>query len=379
MGGLVRDVLLCQSSLDLDIVVEGDAIGLARQIARDRDWTIRTHPRFGTAKLSMKEFGLDIAMARSETYQKPGALPVVKQGAILDDLLRRDFTINAMAARLNPGCFGELLDPYGGQGDLSKRIVRVLHQVSFIDDPTRILRALRYEQRLDFHLERNTEKLIRQDLDNLDAVTGERLWHELELILEEKHPEKAICRADELGVLQKLYPALRGDGWLREKFAQARTGGDGPLSLSGIYLALLAYRVDPEDIPVFISRLKMPGWAARIVRDVPRIRQGMSSLAALEIRPSEIYRRLEHQIPEVIKAAAVAADSLVVRERLELYLNSLRAIKPSLSGDDLQEMGVKPRGELGRILRVLRDARLDHEVTLRVEEEALVRRLLTRV
>ena len=189
------------ANLDIDLVVEGDAIALARRIAKGKNWGLRTHPRFGTAKLLLENLGLDLVTARSEIYAHPGALPSVKPGTIEDDLRRRDFTINAMAVCITPDHFGELLDPHGGQGDLGRGLIRILHRDSFSDDPTRILRALRYEKRLNFNLEQDTEGLMRQHLDNLNTVTGERLWHELELILQEERPEKVLCRADELGVL----------------------------------------------------------------------------------------------------------------------------------------------------------------------------------
>lgn len=400
VGGVVRDLLLEQgraggADLDLDLVVEGDAIALARRIARVKHWGLRTHPRFGTAKLYQENFSLDLVTARSETYVQPGALPAVKPGTIEDDLGRRDFTINAMAACLSTDSFGELLDPHGGQRDLGKGLIRILHGDSFADDPTRILRALRYEKRLRFHLEQDTEELLRRHLDTLDTVTGERLWHELELILKEECPEKVLCRGEELGVLQRLHPALRGDGWLADKFARYRVWSlesgvwSPPLPASGlgtrnsevstrieVYVALLVFRLTAEEIGGCIARLKMPGWAARTGRDVVQLKQVLSSLASAEPRPSEIYRRLNRHLPEVIEAAAIASDSPIVQQRLELYLKRLRHVKPELGGDDLQSMGVPPGRKMGQILRALHTARLDQTVTTREAEEALVRRLL---
>jgi tRNA nucleotidyltransferase (CCA-adding enzyme) len=376
VGGVVRDLLLGQPNLDLDVVVEGNAVTLARQIAKARNWEVRTHPRFGTAKLCWENLNLDLVTARSETYARPGALPTVEQGTIQADLLRRDFTINAMAARLSPEFFGELLDPHGGQADLRKGLVRVLHRDSFRDDPTRILRALRYEQRLDFHLEQNTQDLVRHGLNNLDTLTGERLWNELELILKERFPAKVLRRADELGVLQKLCPALKGDSWLVEKFTQAGSVGDETLSLPAVYLALLAYRLSEEDTAACVARLKMPGWATRTMRDIVRLRQTLHMLTSPRLRPSEVYHKLESHMPETIKSAAVASDFPVMRERLDRYLCNLRDVKPFLKGDDLVKMGVTPGKELGRILRALLDARLNQEVTSRVGEEALVKKIL---
>jgi len=389
VGGTVRDLILGQtwSGTDLDLVVEGDAVELARRIAKGKNWGLRTHPRFGTAKLLLDNLGLDLVTARSEIYSQPGALPSVKRGTIEDDLRRRDFTINAMAVCITPDSFGLLIDPHGGGGDLGRGMIRILHRGSFVDDPTRILRALRYEKRLNFDLERDTEELMQLHLDSLNTVTGERMWHELELILREECPENALCRADELGVLQRLHPALQGDSWLYEMFRRIRKpqvssqqsaagspGRGGGLSTK-VYLVLLMYRFNGEEVEGCISRLKMPGWAARAGRDMVRLRQSLPSLASAEIRPSDIYRLLNCHLPHVIEAMATASDSPVVRERLQRFLGRLRYVKPELNGNDLQDMGVPSGRKMGRILRDLQSARLDQTVSSREEEEAMVRRL----
>ena len=222
VGGVVRDLLLGQPNFDLDLVVEGDAIDLAHQLAQAKQGKLITHPRFNTAKLQWDKWSVDIATARSETYAKPGALPRVKPSSLSNDISRRDFTINTMAVCLNPSRYGELIDLYGGMDDLKHKIIRILHEKSFTDDATRILRGLRYEQRLDFQLEPVTLQLLKRDIPMLDTISGDRIRHELELILKEEFPEKVLRRAEELGVLTKLHPALKGNGWLAEKFKQAR-------------------------------------------------------------------------------------------------------------------------------------------------------------
>ncbi|MCL0077140.1 hypothetical protein M1O12_03870 [Dehalococcoidia bacterium] len=227
---------------------------------------------------------------------------------------------------------------------------------------------------------------------SLNTVTGERLWHELELILKEECPEKVLCRADELGVLQRLHPALQGDSWLAERFARVRKsevssrqsavgspGWGGGLSTidyrlsTEVYLALLAYRLTGEEVEGCIARLKLPGWAARAGRDMVRLSKSLSSLASAELRPSDIYRRLNRHLPHVIEAAAIASDSPIVQQRLDLYLKRLRHVKPELCGDDLRSMGVPPGRKMGRILRALQAAKLDQTVVTREDEEALVR------
>ena len=222
VGGVVRDLFLSRANFDFDLVVEGNAIKLARRLARDSQAKLTIHSRFGTAKLNYPDFSLDLATARSETYSKPGALPTVKPGKLKDDLVRRDFSINAMALHLNPQHFGELIDLYHGKDDLDNRLIRILHSNSFIDDSTRILRAIRYEQRLGFKLEAETEKLLRRDVTMLNTISGDRIKHELELILKEDKPELVLQRSGELGVLRQLHPSLKGNGWLSEVFIKAR-------------------------------------------------------------------------------------------------------------------------------------------------------------
>ncbi|MFC2005783.1 CCA tRNA nucleotidyltransferase, partial [Chloroflexota bacterium] len=222
VGGMVRDLFLKRTNLDLDLVASGDAINLAQQLTESTHGKVITHPRFYTAKIQWNKWSIDLATARSETYDRPGALPNVKPGSLDSDLFRRDFTINAMAVELMPGRYGQLIDLYGGRNDLKHKLIRVLHERSFIDDATRIWRGLRYEQRLNFQLEPNTLRLLKRDTPMLDTISGDRIRHELELILKEEFPEKILRRAEELKALPKLHPALKGDIWLTEKFGKVR-------------------------------------------------------------------------------------------------------------------------------------------------------------
>ena len=377
VGGAVRDLFLGRSNLDLDLVFEGDAPSLARQIARQGNMKVVTHPHFGTATISQGNASFDMVTARSESYVRPGALPAVKPGTIRDDLYRRDFTINAMAAHLHPDRFGELVDPYGGKGDLDRGLIKVLHGDSFKDDPTRIWRAIRYEQRLGFRLEPETESLLRRDLALMDAVSGDRLRHELERILKEDEPEKAIVRAYELGILQQLTPSLQGDGWISQCFQRARQASPDLQAETAVYLALLVWRLDKGQIEAFIERLKFNRITTRILRQIPPLKELLPSFEAQDLRPSGIYHRLERYRPHAVMSAALATDSEAVHRKLALYLSSLGHTAPSLNGDELKRLGVPPGRKLGGTLRALKDARLDGVVTSREEEETLVRRWLS--
>jgi len=379
VGGVVRDLLLNRTNFDLDLVVEGDAVNLARELTSINQGKIVTHPRFGTAKLKWDKWSVDLATARSETYVRPGALPTVKPNAIKDDLFRRDFTINAMAIELNPSRYGQLLDLYGGRNDLEHKLVRVLHDKSFIDDATRIWRGLRYEQRLNFQLEPATLQLLKRDIAYLDTISGDRIRHELELILKEEYPEKVLHRADELGVLLKLHPALKGNGWLAEKFEQARKLSSPDLPSTVLYLALLAYRLNEEENEQLISYLRLAKSVTQTLRDAIGLKTRLKSLANPELSPSNIYSLLHGYSSLAVLVNSLASDSPVARQHIGLFLSKLRYIKPALIGKDITRMGLVPGPGIKEVLDLLLEAKLDGKVTNKRDEEGLVKRWLARV
>lgn len=371
VGGVVRDLFLGRENLDLDASVEGDAIGLAEGLAEKYKVRLVSHSRFGTAKLRFSTFSLDIATARTETYSHPGALPTVKPGSIVDDLKRRDFSINAMAVCLTPGRFGELFDPLGGKDDLDKGLVRVLHERSFIDDATRILRGIRYEQRLGFKFEEETERLLRRDVKMLRTISGDRLRHELERVLEEEAPEKALRRAGELGVLKELHPALKGNGWLAKVFRRARRGGKVPSA--NLYLCLLCYQLNENEAEEFLKRLNFPARATKAVLDTVRLESEVRRLADEDIKPSAVYELLHSYDSVAVEANLVAADSPLTKRHLQLYLSKLRYVRTLLDGVDLAALGIPVGPAIGEALAALRTARLDGELRTRRDEVEFVR------
>ena len=373
VGGAVRDLLLKQANLDLDLVVEGDAINLAQQLIQLKQGKITTHPHFGTAKLQWGKWSVDVTTARSETYAKPGALPSVESSSIDSDLFRRDFTINAMAIYLTPPHYGELIDLHGGRDDLKHGLIRILHKKSFADDATRIWRGLRYEQRLDFQLETKTLKLLKRNIPMLDTISGDRIRYELECILKEKSPEKILRRAGELGVLAKLRPSLRGNGWLAGRFRQARQLSSPDLASVELYLALLAYPLTNEESKQLISYLRLTKSEAQTLRDTNSLKDKLESLANPELTPSRIYSLLHDYSASAITANESASDSPITRRHLQLFLDKLRYVKPILTGDDLLKMSIAPGPHLKEILNRLHEARLDGKVTSRQDEEALVK------
>ena len=378
VGGVVRDIFLERVNLDLDLVIEGDAINFAKKLARANRAVLTTHPRFGTATLQWRNRSIDVVTARTESYPAPGSLPKVKPGPIKDDLARRDFTINAMAIELNPRHFGELLDPFGGRKDTRAGTIRILHDKSFIDDATRIWRAIRYEQRLDFRIEPDTMKLLKKGIPKLAIISGTRIRHEVEYILEEEYPENAFMRADELGVLRKLHPALKGDFWLEETIVLARERYTVEPPSSLLYLALLTYRLTPKEAEQLISYLKLPRLSARVLSDCQAVKALNEELATPGMAPSKIYDLLHGRSLIAIHACQLATDSPVTEENLDLYLNVLRNIQPSLSGKDLKRLGIPEGPEIKEALLMLREAKLDGRISSRKEEEEMVKGLLVR-
>ena len=372
VGGVVRDMLLGYPNFDLDLVVEGDAIDLAQQIAGISQAKLITHPRFGTAKLDYGNFTLDMATTRGETYAKPGALPTVTPGSLSDDLFRRDFSINAMAMSLTRNNFGELFDPYHGKSDLEHYLIRILHPKSFSDDATRILRAIRYEQRLRFKLEPQTAQLLKRDIPMLDTISGDRIRHELELILKEKYPERIIKRLGELEVLQRINPALKGDAescqLLAVSFQKARQL-NRPSQLPSLYFCLLIYPLSEKENEQFLHRLNPPAKLAQALRDTLHLKSQLPLLDKSPMKHSEIYYLLHEYDPLAMQANAIASESSTICLNLELFLAKLRYVKSSLTGEELKRLGIPAGPKLGKILQKLHKARLDGEVNTRAEEE----------
>jgi len=373
VGGVVRDLLLKRTNFDLDLVVEGDAISLAQRLTQVYPGKVTTHPRFNTAKLQWAKWSIDIATARCETYAKPGALPSVKLGSLESDLARRDFTINAMAIHLDPSRYGKLIDLYGGIHDLKHKIIRILHEKSYTDDATRIWRSLRYEQRLNFQLEATTLDLLKRDVSMLDTISGDRIRYELECILHEEYPEKVLRRAEELGVLKWLHPSLKGNGWLADKFEQARRLSSPKPPLVGLYLALLAYHLTDEEAEQLITKLRLPKSLAQTLRDTSSLKATLQLLTDPTLPPSSIYRLLYGYSQMAITVSSLASDSSIVRQHIQLFLNKLRYVKQSLTGDDLQRMGIAAGPRIKEILELLHEARLDGKVTSKQGEEEMVK------
>lgn len=398
VGGFVRDLLLDTPNQDIDLVVEGDAIALVRAIRRVYGGDMHTHAQFGTAKWLLDDTvaanlgmdnpdwpeSVDFVTARTEYYEQPTVLPTVQSSSIKLDLLRRDFTINTLAIRLSPEPWGELLDFHGGEQDLEEKIIRVLHSHSFIDDPTRMLRAVRLEQRLGFTIEPRSEELIRDALNLLDRVSGDRVRHELALILGETDPLRALERLEALGILHAIHPDLRVDDWFRAAFDTLQTARLHPPWPSLAHFenwmltafALFTARLPEGELETLGRRLQF----SRTKLD--HLHQGRVAISLLpdlshEQLPSVIVRLLEGLDEVGWLAAWSCAPHGLAREQIARFACTWRFVKPTLDGRDLQAItGVKPGPLYGVWLGALRQAWLDGEITTPAEERDLLRRLV---
>ncbi|NWG21131.1 MAG: CBS domain-containing protein [Chloroflexi bacterium] len=404
VGGTVRDMLLGRMQDDLDLVVEGDAIGLAGALAAELGGVVRSHAAFGTATLVLEKgdrsggrFGegteaeqsvrsftpgpypltLDFVMARTEFYERPSALPDVEAASLRHDLHRRDFTINTLAICLNPMRYGRLYDFYGGRRDIARRLIRVLHNLSFIDDPTRILRAARLAARLGFVIEPRTRALIGDALEQgiFGRTTPQRIMNEFRLILAEEHPEPALEVLDDLGALQAMYPALHWTTTIAGWFDAARRATFPNTALPELYLALVLYPLGDEDRAGFTARYRLPVNETRLLTDITLVRSRVAGLRNATVADSAIDRALHGIGITALRAAQVAEPDPLPRY-IQRYIECLRGMKLAIDGRFLESLGLRPGPRFGELLAGLRAAYLDGCATTREEQEAWIRRAI---
>ena len=372
VGGAVRDALLGLRVTDIDIAVVGMTSGFPRGAAAALNGKVVAHSQFNTFALNASGRHIDLAMARHETYTHPGALPTVAPGTMQQDLARRDFAINAMAASINTNSWGELLDPFSGQYDLNRSIVRVLYDDSFRDDATRILRAARYTVRLGFTLHPQSEHLLSRDTSYLDTISGARLRHEFERVLQEGRAVSTLEMLHRRGALRSIHPSLALDPpTVRAlRLAEESNHADKP----SIYISILSHRMDVQERASFIERLRLTSRWAQVVEDTGRAQAGVRDTLSIagDAGRSDIYLRLRGLDEAAILGCALFAEGSREAQRLMLYLNELRHIKPILNGNDLLDLGV-PQGPLvGELLHELLVARLDEQIETRQDEVNLI-------
>ncbi len=408
VGGFVRDLLLERPSLDFDIVVEGDAIFFARRLADRFGGRVLSHQRFGTAKWDIVKIRnkllpqlplekaegeaarlpetLDLITARTEFYEQPAALPTVESSSIKMDLHRRDFTINTLALRLDGEHYGRIHDYWGGLSDLHKGHIRVLHALSFVDDATRLLRAVRFEQRFDFKIEPRTRALMEESLPLLNRLTGARLRHEINQILAESKAPAMLERLAELDVLETIHPALPWDEELAKHMEDLDTDSIDPtwdlsnqadhLSLKQIlgYLVWLGRLPEPT-LRSIASRLRFKSDLKRLLIETSKVNRILPDLVGS--KPSKFVHAFEKVPRLALYAAYLVNEEQEFREGLWLFVSKWAAVAPHTTGDDLRERGLRPSPAYGQILSALRDAWLNGEIQSKQEEKALLNKLLS--
>lgn len=393
VGGVVRDLLLERPNLDLDIVVEGDAVKLAERLAGRYGGKVQVHRPFATAKWVLegdvpRAFDVlpgalpptvDFATARNEFYEAPTALPTVYQGSIKLDLRRRDFTINTLAIQISPAArTGRILNYFGGLNDLRMGVIRVLHSLSFVDDPTRVLRAIRFEHRLGFTIEARTAALIRTSLPMLGRITGERVRAEIDLLLAEKRPEVALFEMQKRGILTAIYPGFRLSSRIGRHFRRVRTLARllNDADELALYWHLLGIYMGSEALPGAIERMLIGKTQGESMLAAARTAELFPRLASPEAVPSEIAALLDAMPRIALLAAWAYACEPAVLRRLRQYMGVWSKVRPSHNGNDLQALGIARGPCIGRLLQRLRAVRLDGEVNSREAELALIRQLV---
>ncbi len=395
VGGVVRDLILKRENWDFDLTVEGDGIAFARLVAARYGAGLAVFERFATARLTFPNgLKMDIATTRRESYAQPALLPTVQSASIEEDLSRRDFTINAIAVQLNAKQFGRMLDPHGGQCDLRASTIRVLHAGSFQDDPTRIFRAIRFEQRFGFHLARPTSGLLTQAASTnlIRQLSGPRLQNEILLLLAERDPVRAITRLEQLKLLRFLHRRLcytkdvqqtvtavpKALDWWAHRFQDSVI--DRPI----VYLMALLSECSPAVVAAIIRRLALSREQAKKVstgrRRVGRVLKRLTDPGT--VRRSQIFRLLADLSDEALvlllaKQQCVRQGARLSRLKRQLvaYIKN-RAMKTVLTGRDLQAMGLQPGPQYKIILGKLLDARIDGVVKTEADEQAFVRKWL---
>lgn len=389
VGGFVRDLLLGVENLDLDIVVEGDGIRFAEYFCQHLKAKLTRHRRFGTATITVDRYSkIDIATARREFYPEPAHLPIVEPGLIKDDLYRRDFTINAMAINISKNSFGKLIDFFGGKTDLNNKRIRLLHNLSFIDDPTRILRAIRFEKRYNFRIEPGTLKLLKDAirLKMLEKVEPQRIRDDIILMLKEKKPQREIRRLNELTGFNFISPHIiiskstyrlldsieKEIIWFRKEHPERRH-----LDTWLMYFIGLIDSLDINEAKNICQKFAFhKGETKRILTYKGINRRFVSDLNKKEIMPSCVYSLLEPQTYEVLLVIKAKYKGKKLKQSIENFLKTFHGMRTHITGYDLERLGITPGPVYQKILERVLNARLDGLVKTKGEEIRLIEKLL---
>jgi tRNA nucleotidyltransferase (CCA-adding enzyme) len=381
VGGFVRDLWLRQENFDIDVVVEGEGIAFAKHLEKTKGLKVRTHKKFGTAQIIYPNgFKVDIATARTEYYEYPGALPIVEGSTLKLDLYRRDFTINTLAIKLNPRGFGILIDFFGAIRDLKDKMIRVIQNLSFVEDPTRVFRAIRFEQRFNFQIGKQTEKLIKNavKINIFDRLAGKRLYSELMLIFEEEDPFEIIERLASFSLLKFIHPKLSATKAMKNLFDKIGDISswydllfiDEPYDIRRLYLHALTYGLKSNDRDELLSKLNVPSKEHQaIISELQSVEEAQNALASSNnLKPSEIYKILSEMELEALLLIMATTSRETTKRYISIFISRLKGTRIEVKGEDLRKMGFTPGILFGEILEDLLMKRLDGEVSGRDSE-----------
>jgi len=385
VGGIVRDIFLKRQVLDLDIVVDGDAFHIGTLLAKKFKTKIHRYAKFGTATVMINDSKrIDIAIARQERYPFPGSLPLIKKGAMKDDLFRRDFSINAMAIRINKKGSGELVDYYGGMRDLRNRTIRILHEKSFEDDPTRILRAVRFEQRFGFKIERTTLRLLKSALRHkaVRNVKPPRYFAEFKKILSEPEPILNLKRLKELQAWKLI------DSHLKINFSTVQSYHtnivrtrqkfiDREHSWSLVYLIALFQGVSIPIQEKFIARFPLTKEEIKSIRQSQNAACYLKDLSKRDSPPSQVYRLLKPLTHSVVLLLGVMTKNKVVIRRIDRFLNEDTFVRLHINGRELKRYGISAGKKMGDVLEQLLNQKIDRKIRTKREEIKAVQYLVS--
>jgi len=389
VGGIVRDLMLGVKNFDLDIVVEGDGILLAEDLAGKFNARLIRHKRFRTATVILgHHLKVDVATARKETYEMPAALPEVAFSNLGNDLKRRDFTINAMAININKNHFGMLLDPFGGKCDLSAKKIRILHDISFVDDPTRILRAIRFEKRCNFAIEKETFFRLKEAVKDkmLERVQPQRTRDELILLFKEMRPLKYIKRLKELTGFEFIHPNIKVAGKSLELLENTQKQIEWFLNAHSrhrkldvwlMYFMALIDSLSLQETKNVCSKFVFKKGEEKRIIDFKKINDSfIAKLGSKKIEASDIFRILSPLSFEVLLLIKAKHKGALVKSHIEDFLEIYSDIRICVSGSHLQELGIEPGPVYQKIFALVLDAKINGLVKTEQQELFFIKELL---
>lgn len=388
VGGFVRDLIMGKNTLDIDLVIEGEAYDFAKKLSRYYRGKITKHDKFQTANIKLdNQFSIDVVTARKEHYKYPAALPTVEKGTIKDDLFRRDFTINSMAIKLNSKSFGELLDFYGGIKDIKNKLIRILHNLSFIEDPTRIIRAIRFKKRYNFKFEKTTGEFAKKAIafGFLSNISIERINHEFFAILKEKNPWEMIECMVGLGILNKIYPQVKYDIKLKKLFINCynninkfKKNLNSCKNIDKILLCLLLLHsnMDIYKIEASIEKMKLKREIRNEINRLIKTKDTLKSIDISNLSNYQVFNLFKGLSFESLYILTLLFCNKSFYNKIIEYINKIKDIKLNITGNHLKGMGIIPSTIYKKILDEILKEKLNGNIHTLEDELRLVKALL---